>query len=255
MSTFNSGEPWIPQSNPSATGAATLDLGPQLNFSWAAFSRYAGAFIGVTLIVCAVPMVISLVGLAATAGAVLAAASPRGGLQVGSFFAGSAVILLFMAVIAFVGTFLSMGLYRAALDAVKGESVTVARAFRMDDAGPFLAVQLLLVVALFLVGSILGMIPVIGTVLVIAVLLAVLVIDIYASMAVLDRREGAISAIQLAWAMLIARPLGTLVVAAIAIAMSFAGAMLLSVGLIVAMPVGLLMVACEYRRDLPAVAR
>lgn len=239
----------VAPAGPGAASTAPFTLGEALSYAWAKFSQNAGLFLVLMLIAGGVTVVIEVLGGGVAAGLMLGSVnSGTGQISGGGFAAGGIAYLVVSLLGALVGLFLGMGLLRAALDVSKGRPVSVSSAYRTEQLGQFVLLQLLIVVVGAIVGGILGMIPVLGVVLSVLLGLALGAVGLYAGLFVLDRGLSTTDALKAGYELARANLSTTLVVVIAIGVLAFVGVLVFFVGSLVTVPMATLLAAFAYRK-------
>lgn len=221
----------------------SYNLGEAFSYAWDRFGKTAGTFILLSLIVVGASVLVWGIASAFLFAALYSASS---GATTGSMVAATMALLVTI-VAALVGAVLSMAIYRAALDVTHGRPVSIGSSFRMDNFGAFVGLQVLVVVVSQVIGAVLGAVPGLGGLLAFVVSLAAGILNVYASMFLLDKGLGVVPAINAAVELLKAN-LGNALLAGLVAALVAAAGGLVIVGVIVTLPLAALLMAYSYRR-------
>lgn len=219
-----------------------FNIGAAFSYAWNKFGTNAGTLIVLTLIIVGASVVTWLIAGTFTGLAMYGAAVGSTG---GTFVAAMMAAVVGIAAM-LVGTILSMSIYRAALDITHGRLVTVGSAFRMDNFGNFVGLQVLCVLASGVIGGVLGLVPGLGGLLSFLTSLAVSIVQVYASMILLDKGLGVIPALTACFDLMKAN-LGNALLAAILAGLVAAAGAIVVVGLLVTVPLATLVMAYTCR--------
>lgn len=211
------GEPPNYGTPPAGAGGGDLEAGAAISYGWNALKRYLGPFILIALVIIAVQVALSLVGLA---------------------FDNYWLQMTWNIITWVVGLILAMGLIRAALAVLDGHEPEVGMLFRTDGLAPYLIASILVGV-LFGVGLILCVIP--G--------LIVLFLFAFYGYAIVDGRSNdAIDAMKMSY-QLVTKHVGALLLLFIlCLLINVLGALLCLVGLLFTYPITAVAIAYAWRK-------
>lgn len=214
-------------------------VGAAFSWAWSSFGRSAGPWIGATLVVLAIGLAASWL-LTPSLRETFAALGDPTGLEAAATVELTLTDTLLGAVLSVVSTLLGAVLVHGALAATSRGTATFADFFALRNVPGILVLGLVNAV----IDLVLAYVPVLGGMLQLVVSLFLVAAIFF----VVHSGQDAITAIRSS-ATLVARNLGTVLVAVLlALALTFAGALLLGLGLLVAVPVTVLLGAYLFRR-------
>lgn len=227
----------------SAPAPGQVDLGAALSYGWRKFTANVAPFIVILLIAGGIAGVIYAVGIAVAAGLLAGAdASNSSGLAVVAGIVG----VVFMLLAVFAAMVVSMGLYRAALDTVRGVPVTIGSAFRRDGLGQFLTLYGIIIGAVLVLSIVLSFIPILGSILMFVVSLAVGLFTYFAPFLVLDKGMSAVDALKTNYSMAMSN-IGQMILVVLVLGLvSGAGSIVCGIGAFVTVPLALIAGASIY---------